>query len=183
MNTLVNSKYSFDVFKRRESLYNGGVKIHKRLSERRSKAGLTQGQVSAYEGISPQHLSNLETGRRQPNSWPLLAALARRYRTTADYLLGLTDNPEPPSDVVADPEVLEMVRRCQELEPTRRREIMLIIGVMLEAQDEERAERQENYTRLYEFLENREDGEELVRMASQLLTPLLLSQEENSQDI
>lgn len=66
-----------------------------RLKERRETIGLTLGQVGTYEGVSAQYLSQLETGKRTPNVWALLGALAQRYRTSADYLLGLTDNPAP----------------------------------------------------------------------------------------
>lgn len=69
--------------------------ISERLRERRERAGLTQGQVSKYEGISRSYVSNLERGQNDPEVWDLLARLAKRYRTSADYLLGLTDDPRP----------------------------------------------------------------------------------------
>ena len=67
--------------------------IGKRLRERRENAGLTQGQVAAYEGYDVNYISKLERGTNHPNVWPLLARLAERYRTTTDYLLGVTDDP------------------------------------------------------------------------------------------
>ena len=51
--------------------------------------------MGTYESISAQYLWQLETGVRSPNVWSLLARLARRYRTSADYLLGITDDPAP----------------------------------------------------------------------------------------
>jgi transcriptional regulator with XRE-family HTH domain len=54
--------------------------------------------VATYEGISPQYLSELERGVKQPSSWQLLANLARRYGCSIDYLLGLNDDAAlPPS--------------------------------------------------------------------------------------
>jgi len=69
--------------------------IQARLKERREATGLSQGQVAEYEGISTSYLSGLERGYNAPAVWPLLARLARRYRTNTDYLLGLTDDPRP----------------------------------------------------------------------------------------
>lgn len=69
--------------------------VGERLRERREERELSQGQVAAYEGISPQYLSKLELGTNEPGVWDLLARLARRYETSADYILGLTDDPVP----------------------------------------------------------------------------------------
>ncbi|MGX2993538.1 helix-turn-helix domain-containing protein [Streptomyces sp. JNUCC 64] len=60
-----------------------------RLRERRRGAGLTLETAAASAGLSPAHLSRLETGRRQP-SLPMLLALARVYGTTVSELLGET---------------------------------------------------------------------------------------------
>lgn len=67
--------------------------VGERLRERREKAGLTLGQAGEYEGISAQYLSRLERGVNDPSVWGLLLRLAKRYRTSTDYLLGLTDDP------------------------------------------------------------------------------------------
>jgi len=64
-----------------------------RLKKRREDIGFSQGQVAQLENISQAYLSNLENGRNEPAVWKLLFRLAKRYRTTADYLLGLTDDP------------------------------------------------------------------------------------------
>lgn len=82
----------------------GMTEIHERLRERREKVGLSQGQVAEYEGLSKSYISKLEGGQNLPNVWPLLLRLAKRYKTSTDYLLGLTDNPAPINrqDVPAD---------------------------------------------------------------------------------
>jgi transcriptional regulator with XRE-family HTH domain len=41
--------------------------VSERLKERREAAGLTLGQVSAYEGVTAQYLSQIETEKRNPN--------------------------------------------------------------------------------------------------------------------
>ncbi|MEU5212464.1 XRE family transcriptional regulator [Streptomyces sp. NPDC020742] len=58
-----------------------------RLRDLRRRSGLTLETAARLVGLSPAHLSRLETGRRQP-SLPMLLALARTYGTTVSDLLG-----------------------------------------------------------------------------------------------
>ncbi|QDY79970.1 helix-turn-helix domain-containing protein [Streptomyces qinzhouensis] len=58
-----------------------------KLRELRRRRGLTLEAAAHRAGLSPAHLSRLETGRRQP-SLPMLLALARIYGTTVAELLG-----------------------------------------------------------------------------------------------
>ncbi|MFF9498386.1 helix-turn-helix domain-containing protein [Streptomyces sp. NPDC014656] len=53
----------------------------------RRRRGLTLEAAAQRAGLSPAHLSRLETGNRQP-SLPMLLALARIYGTTVAELLG-----------------------------------------------------------------------------------------------
>ncbi|MFD4551367.1 helix-turn-helix domain-containing protein [Streptomyces sp. NPDC058466] len=59
------------------------------LRELRRRASLTLETAARAAGLSPAHLSRLETGQRQP-SLPMLLALARIYGTTVSELLGET---------------------------------------------------------------------------------------------
>jgi transcriptional regulator with XRE-family HTH domain len=77
--------------------------IGKRLREQRKRVGLTIGQIAVYEGCSVNYLSKLERGINQPNVWPMLANLARRYHTSADYLLGLSDDWRPAGSAALPP--------------------------------------------------------------------------------
>ncbi|MFB7635350.1 helix-turn-helix domain-containing protein [Streptomyces sp. NPDC056149] len=58
-----------------------------RLRDLRRRNGLTLETAAQRVGLSPAHLSRLETGQRQP-SLPMLLALARTYGTTVSDLLG-----------------------------------------------------------------------------------------------
>ncbi|MFD7973179.1 helix-turn-helix domain-containing protein [Streptomyces clavifer] len=58
-----------------------------RLRDLRRDRGLTLETAAGRAGLSPAHLSRLETGRRQP-SLPMLLGLARIYGTTVSALLG-----------------------------------------------------------------------------------------------
>lgn len=77
-----------------------------RLRQQRKRQKFTLGQISEYENLSKSYLSNLESGVNTPPTWPLLARLARRYRTSADYLLGLVDNPAGQQGLAPDEEIL-----------------------------------------------------------------------------
>ncbi|MYT74553.1 MULTISPECIES: XRE family transcriptional regulator [unclassified Streptomyces] len=71
----------------------------------RRRASLTLEAAARTAGLSPAHLSRLETGQRQP-SLPMLLALARTYGTTVSELLG-----EAPAD-------RDSVVRAGTMEPT-----------------------------------------------------------------
>jgi transcriptional regulator with XRE-family HTH domain len=58
-----------------------------RLRDLRRRSGLTLETAARLVGLSPAHLSRLETNQRQP-SLPMLLALARTYGTTVSDLLG-----------------------------------------------------------------------------------------------
>jgi transcriptional regulator with XRE-family HTH domain len=66
-----------------------------RLREYRRRGGLTLETAAARTGLSPAHLSRLETGRRQP-SLPVLLALARSYGATVSDLLGEESTEQSP---------------------------------------------------------------------------------------
>ncbi|MEU5540005.1 XRE family transcriptional regulator [Streptomyces sp. NPDC020362] len=72
----------------------------------RRRSGLTLEAAARSAGLSPAHLSRLETGQRQP-SLPMLLALARIYGTTVSELLGET---------VAE---RDAIVRGADMEPTR----------------------------------------------------------------
>ncbi|WP_129843443.1 XRE family transcriptional regulator [Streptomyces sp. RFCAC02] len=65
----------------------GTAAVVARLRELRRAAGLTLQAAAGRAGLSPAHLSRLETGHRQP-SLPVLLNLARVYGTTVSGLLG-----------------------------------------------------------------------------------------------
>ena len=65
-----------------------------RLKDLREDMDLTQSQLAAYLHIKQNTYSQYENGQRQI---PLeqLIALARYYKTSTDYILGLTDTKTP----------------------------------------------------------------------------------------
>lgn len=58
----------------------------------RSKSGLSQGQLAKSVGVSPGNVSDWEVGKTKPG-YIALAALARFFGVSADYLLELDNVP------------------------------------------------------------------------------------------
>lgn len=65
-----------------------------RLKDLREDADLVQKEIGAYLGIDQRVYSNYETGKREiPTRFVI--ALAKFYKTSTDYILGLTNEIKP----------------------------------------------------------------------------------------
>ena len=62
------------------------------LKDLRSKSGISQGQLAKSVGVSPGNVSDWEVGKTNPG-YVALAALARFFGVSADYLLELDTAP------------------------------------------------------------------------------------------
>lgn len=68
--------------------------MYQRIKDCREDNDLTQMQVGKILGIDQRVYSNYETGKRQiPVNY--LIKLALTYKTSIDYLVGLTNDPTP----------------------------------------------------------------------------------------
>ena len=110
--------------------------VQERLRECREAAGMTQADVAEFEGISEQYVSQLERGTNKPRGWPLLAKLARRYSTSTDYLLGLTDDPAPKGGADLPALIRYLAEMARDLSPMRLEELVAIVRVMLRSERE-----------------------------------------------
>ncbi len=68
--------------------------MYKRIRDLREDHDLTQRQMAEMLRCSQQVYSNYELGQRDIPT-EVLIRLARFYRVSADYLLGMTDDPRP----------------------------------------------------------------------------------------
>ncbi|TJY43445.1 helix-turn-helix transcriptional regulator [Cohnella pontilimi] len=66
-----------------------------RLKQLRKKRGLTMQELADYVGVAKSTYAGYESGYRQPTI-ESIQTISRKLRTSADYLLGLTDDPQPP---------------------------------------------------------------------------------------
>lgn len=69
-----------------------------RLKEARKRSAMTQQQVADSLGISRSSYTNIENGKRDPDT-RTLRRLADLFEVSADYLLGLTDEPAPAQEL------------------------------------------------------------------------------------
>lgn len=65
-----------------------------RLRGLREDKDIVQKEVAALLGIDQRVYSNYETGKREiPTRFVVI--LAKYYKTSTDYILGITNNPKP----------------------------------------------------------------------------------------
>ncbi len=72
----------------------GMTNYYRRLRDMREDHDLTQTQVAEFLGMKQPQYYRYETGMRDLPT-DVLIRLAKLYRTSADYLLGITNNPKP----------------------------------------------------------------------------------------
>ena len=65
-----------------------------RISELRKDYGETQAALAEQIGIKKNQVSEIERGNRTTSA-ERIALICEHYQVSADYLLGLTDDPEP----------------------------------------------------------------------------------------
>jgi transcriptional regulator with XRE-family HTH domain len=74
------------------------ITLHEGLSERlqysRKTAGLTQMGLARASGVPQNTISRIELGRNDETSTGTLKKLALALKVSADFLLGLKDDPE-----------------------------------------------------------------------------------------
>lgn len=68
--------------------------LAQRLRQCRKDRRLSQREVGIYCDITEKAYQNYELGAREPKI-TILMRIAEFYKVSLDYLVGLTDNPEP----------------------------------------------------------------------------------------
>jgi len=106
-----------------------------RLADSRKARRLGQAQAGEYVGTKQAYISNLENGHNRPGVVPLIVLLARTYRTSVDYLLGLTNDPTPASRRELSPSLRELRDMFEDLTPARQDEAMALLRAMRENQN------------------------------------------------
>ena len=73
-------------------------KFGQRIFEQRKKHRDTQKSLAQLLGVGETQISEIERGKATTSA-ERIALICRHYRVSADYLLGLTDDPEPKYEV------------------------------------------------------------------------------------
>ncbi len=68
--------------------------LSERLQYSRKAAGLTQKDLERASGVPQNTISRIELGRNDETSTGTLKKLARALSVSADFLLGLKDDPD-----------------------------------------------------------------------------------------
>jgi len=85
-----------------------------RLREARERLGLNQKQAAERLGISNVVLNRYERDERKPDP-ETLRRIAEEYGTSADYLLGLSDDPNPLDDLATSARRLQAIRVSRDM--------------------------------------------------------------------
>ena len=94
-----------------------------RLKELRKEQGKTQQEIADLLNISRAQYTNIENGVRE-TSFGTLKRLAGYFNVTSDYLLHLSDMPNP--DVTADE--LSLVEKVRLLPPEKRKTVETLLN-------------------------------------------------------
>lgn len=107
------------------------MNLANRLRERRERRNLKNSQVALYLGLSTAHVSNIESGTREP-SLDLLVRLAEYYRCSVDYLLGITDDPRPAGKQSMSEAALDAINLVDSLPIEKRAATVAVLRAMIE---------------------------------------------------
>ena len=115
------------------------MSLGERLKEQRLRTKLTAGQIAVALGYSDVFIYQLESGVKKP-SLETLTRLARRYKTSTDYLLGLTDDPSPLGNgTPLTPELQqlkqEVIDELSALPPREQRRALDILRIMRKTEE------------------------------------------------
>ncbi|MBP8293902.1 MAG: helix-turn-helix transcriptional regulator [Caldilineaceae bacterium] len=136
----------------------------KRLYDLREQANHSQEGIAAAAGVTQVTWSNWE--KDPPSQFKALARIATKYGVSADYLLGITDDPSPRRGEALPAPVQEVVGLAVAWPDARQQELLAHAQVLNAAQ---RAANLGEYDRLMAMFAAAEDGPVLVAMIDDLL--------------
>lgn len=90
-------KYRSDQDRAKNRREEQGLMVGQRLHELRQASGWSMDDVSGKTGITKSSISGYENDDRVPPA-DKLAAFARLYHTSVDYILGITNDPTPSTE-------------------------------------------------------------------------------------
>lgn len=91
------------------------IQLGKRITDMRKRMGYTQADLAARLKVTTPTISGYETGQADPKSGGIIQ-LSKILSCSADYLLGLSDNPNPVSDSPISDEAFQTARRVDRLD-------------------------------------------------------------------
>ncbi|WP_318557180.1 helix-turn-helix transcriptional regulator [Geobacter anodireducens] len=101
------------------------VKLGARIKKQRERLGMNQRELAAATELKAASVAMYESGARVP-SLEVFVDLVKTFGTTADHLLGATDQ----QDLFVDDEVEKAFRHFASLSPRDRKVIMEVIWAL-----------------------------------------------------
>lgn len=111
------------------------MEIPDRLRQLRLERQYSQYDVADATGLNRSTYNNLERGTPAQFEW--IIKLCRHYGVSADYILGLSDNPRGYYRVALQPDVIDLVDVVREASASKRAEILEVARVMVAHEREE----------------------------------------------
>lgn len=113
-----------------------------RIKELRIAKNITQKDLALYLNVAQPTLSGWEIGIRQAD-YINLKKLSEYFNVSIDYLLGYTDNPNPPEEkepatqpLPYSPRILSLAEKIEQLPPDMRASIESQLKLFLQLQQE-----------------------------------------------
>ncbi len=104
------------------------------MQERRKSLNMKQGELAEFLGITQDQISRYERGNVVPSA-DVLARITHALQTNANYLLGLSDNPNPgPLSDMTHAEI-ELINLLRGLDPATHRQFVDAIKALRAAWD------------------------------------------------
>ena len=100
--------------------------IPERLRTARENMGITMAEASRRLNLSKIGYCRYEYGERVP-SFQTTAVIAQCFNTSVDYLVGLSDSPEPRQILITaekSPELFELVTLCKDADTAQIRRLI-----------------------------------------------------------
>jgi transcriptional regulator with XRE-family HTH domain len=106
-----------------------------RIAELLQKRGMTAAELARQTGLSKSAISLIMADKRHATTALNVAAIARVLHVSVDYLLGLTNDPQPSPMMLGDLP-LELARMAKQLPSRRQRDLLAMARTYLEMHNE-----------------------------------------------
>lgn len=113
-----------------------------RLKAARRRTGLNQKEAASELGIPVGTYRNWEQSLHEPHSGHIIS-IVKLFNTTADFILGLTDNPEPYSKTKKTYQHAAYDGALDDLTDEEKEELLMTVAIRREIMRKRRAQRDE----------------------------------------
>lgn len=106
-----------------------------RLRQLRTRKGRSQGQIAEYAKVPQSTLSDFERGDVAPKTVGALINLAEYFGCSVDYLLGLTNDPQPANKQSMSEAAVDAINLIDSLPPEKRSATVAVLRAIIVLMD------------------------------------------------